>query len=45
MNRLALTGMLAAFGFMFAACSDSENSANSISGDDNNLVVVLQKSF
>lgn len=40
MNRLALTGMLAAFGFMFAACSDSENSANSISGEDNNLVEV-----
>lgn len=40
MNHLALTGMLAAFGFMFAACSDSENSANSISGEDNNLVEV-----
>lgn len=40
MNRLALTGMLAAFGFMFAACSDSENSANSIIGEDNNLVEI-----
>ena len=40
MNRLALTGMFAAFGIIFVACSDSENSANSISGEDNNLVEV-----
>lgn len=40
MNRLTLAGMFAALGIMFAACSDSENSANSISGEDNNLVEV-----
>ena len=38
MKHLTLAGILAAFGFMFIACGDSESSANSISGENNDLV-------